>query len=79
MGFKKPIEIDGIITQLRKAYGEVNSPYNDGFTGWEIKRELYEIKFLLDEILKESPSFGETEERYLNEVNKQKVWRELKK
>lgn len=79
MGFKKPIEIDGIITQLRRAYGEVNSPYNDGFTGWAIKQELYEIKFLLDEILKESASFGEIEERYLDRVDKAKVWRELKK
>jgi hypothetical protein len=79
MGFRKPIEIDTIITQLRRAYIEINSPYNDGFTGWAIKQELYEIKFLLDEILKESASFGEIEERYLDEVNKQKVWRELKK
>ena len=79
MGFRKPIETDSIITQLRRAYGEVNSPYNDGFTGWAIKQELYEIKFLLDEILKESPSFGETEERYLDQVDKAKVWRELKK
>jgi len=79
MGYRKPIELNSIITQLRKAYIEVNSPYNDGFTGWETKRELYEIKFLLDEIIKESPSFGEIEERYLNEVNKLKVWRELKK
>lgn len=79
MGFKKPIEIDGVVTQLRRAYVEINSPYNDGFVGWETKRELYEIKFLLDEILKESTYFGEIEERYLNEVNKQKVWRELKK
>lgn len=79
MGFRKPIEIDTIITQLRRAYVEINSPYNDGFTGWEIKRELYEVKCLLDEILKESSRFGEIEERYLDEVNKQKVWRELKK
>jgi hypothetical protein len=79
MGYRKPIELNSIITQLRKAYIEVNSPYNDGFTGWETKRELYEIKFLLDEIIKESTSFGEIEERYLNEVNKLKVWRELKK
>jgi len=79
MGFRKPIEIDIVVTQLRRAYVELNSPYNDGFTGWEIKRELYEIKFLLDEILKESASFGEIEERYLDQVDKAKVWRELKK
>lgn len=79
MGFRKPIEIDTIITQLRRAYIEINSPYNDGFTSWSTKQELYEVKFLLDEILKTSNSFGEVEERYLDEVDKQKVWRELKK
>ena len=79
MGFRKPIEIDTIITQLRRAYVEINSPYNDGFIGWSTKQELYEIKFLLDEILKESTSFGEIEERYLDQVDKANVWRELKK
>ncbi len=79
MGFRKPVEIDSIVTQLRRAYVEINSPYNDGFTGWSTKQELYEIKFLLDEILKESTCFGEIEQRYLDQVDKAKVWRELKK
>lgn len=79
MGFRKPIEIDSITSQLRRAYGEINSPYNDGFTGWEIKRELYEIKWMLDRILKQSNSYGEIEERYLDQVAKNKVIEELKK
>jgi hypothetical protein len=79
MGFKKPLELNSVVSQLRKAYGEINSPYNDGFTGWEIKRELYEIKWILDRILKESNSYGEIEQRYLDEVEKQKIIEELKK
>jgi hypothetical protein len=79
MGFRKPLETNNIVSQLRKAYVELNSPYNDGFTGWEIKRDLYEVKFLIDQILKESTSFGEIEQRYLDEISKREMWKELKK
>ena len=79
MGFKKPINSSNIVHELHKAYGEINSPYNDGFTGWNIKHELYEIKWLLDRILKESTTFGDIEERYLKEVEQNKIVQELKK
>lgn len=79
MGFRKPIDSNNIVRDLRKAYVELNSPYNDGFTGWAIKQELYEVKFLLDRILKESPTFGEIEERYLDNIEKNKIIEELKK
>jgi hypothetical protein len=78
MGFRKP-DLNSVVQQLHRAYGEVNSPYNDGFTGWEIKRELYEIKWLLDRLLKKSNSYGEIEQRYLDEVEKNKIIEELKK
>jgi len=79
MGFKKPIDSNSVISELRRAYTEINSPYNDGFTGWSIKQELYEIKWLLDRILKNSTTFGEIEERYLDEIEKNKIIEELKK
>lgn len=57
---------------------ELNSPRNDGFTQWEIKQDLYKIKFLVDEILKSSPKFvGETE--FLEQHQKQLMWKELEK
>jgi len=79
MGFKKPIDSNNVVRELRRAYAEINSPYNDGFNGWNIKHELYEIKWLLDRILKESTTFGEIEERYLKEVEQNKIVQELKK
>jgi hypothetical protein len=79
MGFKKPIDSNSVISELRRAYTEINSPYNDGFTGWQVKHELYEIKWLLDRILKNSTTFGEIEERYLDEIEKNKIIEELKK
>lgn len=78
MGFRKP-DLEQAISQLRRAYAEVNSPYNDGFTGWEIKRELYEIKWLLDRMLKNSNTYGEIEQRYLDQVEKNRIIEELKK
>ena len=79
MGFRSPLNTHNIVSDLHRAYTEINSPYNDGFTGWHLKKELYELKFLLDRILKESSTFGEIEDRYLEEISKKEMWQELKK
>ena len=55
---------------------EVNSPYNDGFVQWTIKKDLLDIKFMLDEIVATSPSFS-GEKEYLEEQAKQKTWKIL--
>lgn len=78
MGFKKPLEPDSIKMQLIRAHGEICSPYNDGWTAWQSKQELYEIKFLLEEMLKRQPTFT-GEEEWLTEQNKKQVWSELKR
>jgi hemerythrin len=64
--------------QLMRAHGEICSTYNDGFTQWEIKKELYEIKWVLDEMLKRQPTFND-EEEWLEENHKKRVWSELKR
>jgi hypothetical protein len=78
MGFRKPLEINDVKMQLLKAHGEITSRYNDGFTQWELKKELYEIKWLLDECLKRQPTFSD-EEEWLEEQHKRQMWSELKK
>lgn len=78
MGFKKPIEANDIKFQLLRSHGEICSPYNDGFVQWELKKELYDIKWLLDEMLKRQPTFTD-EEEWLEEQEKKKVWSELKR
>jgi hypothetical protein len=64
--------------QLIKAHGEICSPYNDGYTSWQSKQELYEIKFLLEEMLKRQPTFS-GEDEWLIEQHKKQVWSELKR
>lgn len=78
MGFRKPLEIDDVKMQLMRAHGSICSPYNDGFVGWATKQELYQIKFLLDEMLKQQPTFS-GEDEWLEEQHKKHMWSELKR
>lgn len=77
MGFKKPLDRNNTLQELRRAYVEVLSPYNDGFTAWEIKQDLYRIKFELDAILEKCPTFA-NEEEFLREHEQQQIWAKLK-
>ena len=78
MGFKKPIDTVYTQMELLGAYAELKSPYNDGFVLFEMKKELYELKFVLDAILEDSPKFV-GEEEWLLEQDKKKMWEKLKK
>ena len=78
MGFKKPLEVNNVKMQVLKAHSEICSAYNDGFTTWGLKQELYEIKWLLDECLKRQPTFID-EEEWLKEQHKKQMWSELKR
>ena len=78
MGFKKPMDYNQVHHQIYMAGVELNSKYNDGFTQFEIKKDLYKIKWLVDAILKDSPTFAD-EEEFLKEHEKEVVWRTLSK
>lgn len=77
MGFKKPIDYNSVHHQIYMSGVELHSSYNDGFVQWEIKKDLYKIKWLVDAILKDSPTFTD-EEEFLKEHEKEVVWRNLK-
>lgn len=48
--------------EIVKAALEISSPYNDGFTSWELKKSLWSLKFLLDSELANLPEFqGESD------------------
>jgi len=78
MGFRKPIEKSSVMMQMTSAYSYIKSPHSDGFSAWYTKQELYEIKFVLDEILKQCPEFT-GEQEWLEEQHKKRVWSELKR
>ena len=77
MGFKKSWDVASIAQQINSAAYECISPYNDGFTGFYTKQDLYRIKWLVDDALKRCPTFS-GEEDWLREQEKQKVIRILK-
>jgi len=76
MGFRKPMDYNSVSHQIYMSGVELHSARNDGFVAFETKKDLYKLKFLLDEILDQSPEFvGESE--FLEEHNKKKMWRHL--
>ena len=78
MGFKKPMDYNSVSHQIYMAGVELHSPKNDGFTQWEIKKDLYKLKWLLDQIMDDSSTFVD-EEQFLKEHEQVKMWRTLAK
>lgn len=78
MGFKKPLELSTVVQQIRAAGRELSSPYNDGFNQWEIKKDLYYIKFLLEDIIERSGTFT-GEEEFLKEESQKRMINILKR
>ena len=76
MGFRKPMDYNQVHHQIYMSGVEMRSKYNDGFTQWEIKKDLLEIKYLLDEIVETSPTFS-GEQEYFEEQAKRKTWKIL--
>lgn len=73
-----PLSQEETINKIREAKSLINDNYFDGFSQWNLKKMLYNIKFELDDALKQTTKFS-VEEEWLLEQEKKKMWRELKK
>jgi hypothetical protein len=78
MGFRKPMDYNSVYHQIYMAGVELHSPYNDGYTQWAIKQDLYRIKWLVDNILKDSPTFS-GEEEFLKDHEQHVMWKTLQR
>jgi hypothetical protein len=78
MGFKKNWEVGDITSQVHNLAREISSPYNDGYTQWHCKQDLYQIKQLVDQALSKSPDFGELEQEWLQTQEKKHIIKILK-
>ena len=78
MGFRKSWDAADIANQLHSLSRECASAYNDGFTAFECKKDLYLIKYIVEEALADAPDFGELEHRWLKEQEQKKILRILK-
>ena len=78
MGFKKNWEVGDITSQVNSLAREITSPYNDGYTQWHCKQDLYQIKQLVDQALARSPDFGDLEQEWLQTQEKKHIIKILK-
>lgn len=76
MGFRKHLDYNTVHHNIYMAGVELHNVRNDGYTQWEIKQDLYRLKWLLDNILEKSPTFV-GEEEFLRAHEKAEVWRAL--
>lgn len=66
--------VDNIVNQLRSCGYAMNDPRMDGFITWGCKQDLYTVKFILEEILENSPTYA-GEQEWLDERAKEKTWK----
>ena len=78
MGFKKSWDEADISRQIHAMARECASPYNTGFLTFEIKKDLYQLKEILDQALKDAPNFGALEEEWLTEQEQKRILKILK-
>jgi hypothetical protein len=78
MGLKKNWEVGDITSQVHSLAREISSPYNDGYTQWHCKQDLYQIKQLVDQALARSPDFGDLEQEWLQTQEKKHIIKILK-
>jgi hypothetical protein len=75
---KKSWSVEDVSNQLRALSRECSSSYNDGFTAFELKKDLYQIKELVDHALSNSPNFGELEQEWLTSQEQKRIIKILK-
>ncbi len=77
MGFRKNWGVDDIISQINSISRECNSSYNDGYTAFGCKQDLYQIKEVIDSAIRNSPTFA-GEQEWLQEQEKKRIIKILK-
>jgi hypothetical protein len=75
---KQDWDVTDIIAQLRRCHRAASNSWDTGFVQWPCKQDLYQVKFVLDEMLKNTPTFS-GEQEWLDQQSKQQVWNTLKK
>lgn len=78
MGFNKSWDIPNIITQIHSLARECSSFRNDGFTSFECKKDLYQLKEIVSAALAEAPDFGSVEKQWLTEQEQKRIIKILK-
>jgi hypothetical protein len=75
---KKDWSMADISSQIHALARECASTHNDGFTAFELKKELYLLKEIVDHAFEMAPDFGEIEQKWLTEQEKKRIIKILK-
>jgi hypothetical protein len=75
---KKDWDVGDIANQIRRLSRQCSNPANDGFTSFELKKDLYLLQDLIDHALEDAPTFGEMENRWLTDQEKKRIINILK-
>lgn len=78
MGYKHSYSAVEAFRQIRGAGADCINPRTDSFIAWGVKQDLYQLKWMLDDILKECPSFGQLETDWLKEQEQKRIIKYLK-
>lgn len=73
MGLKKQWDTASVARQINIARMESNSPMNDGYTQFLAKKDLYKIKWFVEDAIRCCPSFGSTEAQWLHEQEQKQI------
>lgn len=71
------MEFHEIVQQIRSYGADLRSPYIDGYTQWEQKQKLYLLKWMIDDMMRDSAIFT-GEDKFLDQHSKQETVRILK-
>jgi len=76
MSFIKRWDVGDIQRQISACGIQMNSNYNDGFVQWHCKQDLLIVKYQVEELLRNASKFA-GEEEFINQLDKQVVWKRL--
>ena len=67
---------DQILVEIQKIYWAGTDQKMDGFSTWPCKQDMYRIKWAVDEMLSQMPTYS-VEDEFLEQHNKELVWKAL--
>lgn len=66
MGFHYP-DVSAAQAVIRKLAVECTSPYNDGWTSASCKKDLYQLKCMIEDVYERLPKFPKDEQEWEQE------------
>lgn len=68
------VNVDSVAKTIRAIARDASDMSATGYVALGAKQDLYRLKWMIDDALKQCPDFGSTESEWLREQEKEKVW-----